>query len=674
MMEFTPQNRLQDAASPYLRQHKDNPVHWQVWGPAAFAAAKALQRPVLLSVGYAACHWCHVMAHESFENPATAQLMNDLFINIKLDREERPDLDQLYQHALALMGQQGGWPLTMFLAPDGAPFWGGTYFPPVARHGLPAFNDVLRGIAEGYATEQDKIAFNMQSIRDAITARHSLPPLPPVTPEIVSRAALHLLNEIDAKHGGLAGPHDGAPKFPQLTRLRLLWDHSLRAHDARCADALLFALLQMCGGGLYDHIGGGFHRYCVDAAWQVPHFEKMLDDQAMFIELLADVVSHRPHPFLLQALEDTVAFVLRDMRCEKTGLCISSLDADSAGGEGACYLWTHKEIHDLLGAQATLFCEAYNIAPDGNWNESPVLHGNIPHRYDGAVPRNDAQEDLLRHCRKKLLYVRHDRNQPARDDKILADANARLIAALSIAGRRLDRPEWQQAAEELFSRLAAFDNDGLPQVIGGNDPLLDAQATLARAALVLAESRTIQNKDAGQNKNAGDLQKTAATIAQRILAAYQREDGALLALPANRQDSFLPVLPMQDTPAPAASATVLDVLCRLSHIEPQGPWQQAAGRLAGFLAAPAREGFAMMASCLCAFQFYQNPVLLHGDAARFPRHARLYVPAGQWIADSGENLRVCTGTTCLPPAADAAAADAALAQALRLGLHKAANL
>ena len=657
-MEYKPQNQLAKAVSPYLRQHKDNPVHWQPWGPAAFAQARAENKPVLLSVGYAACHWCHVMAHESFENPAIAGLMNRLFVNIKLDREERPDLDQLYQQALALMGRQGGWPLTMFLDHAGAPFWGGTYFPPVPRHGLPGFVDVLQGVAASFAQEQDKIAFNAQSLRDAIAARQSPPPAPPVTPEIIARAAAHLMADIDARHGGL-GP---APKFPQLARLRLLWDHALRAGMMAGSDAVLHSLLQMCRGGLYDHLGGGFHRYCVDAEWRVPHFEKMIDDQAMFIDLLADVVSHHAHPLLLRALEETIAFVLRDLRCEETGLFISSLDADSPGGEGAFYLWTKTEIDALLGPQGDLFCTVYNIEAGGNWAESPVAGGNILHRLQGPAARDDDAEELLRLCRKKLFYARRERPAPARDSKVIIDANARLIAALANAGWRLDRRDWQEAAQDLWARLQTH----LPQpvhILGGDDVLLGDYAELALCALRLQEYGLIDGLDA------------ATRWAADMVSLFGRDDGGLQARPSRDDDGFMALLPLYDTPAPAALAVALGVFTRLSLLHAADlRWAGYAGRLAAVLAAPARADFAMMASAMTALQFYQNPVQLHGDLAFWADIARRYTPAALWLQEKGATaLRLCQGSVCEAPLHTREDAAAALTQVLRRGLHKAAN-
>ena len=662
-MEYRPQNQMAQATSPYLRQHKDNPVHWQPWGQAAFDAARALDRPVLLSVGYAACHWCHVMAHESFDNPAIAKLINNRFVAIKLDREERPDLDSLYQHALALMGQQGGWPLTMFLTPDGVPFWGGTYFPPLPRHGMPGFADVLTGVAESYDLEQDAVTFNAESIKAALAQKMQHPPSPPVTPEIVTRAAAHFLSDVDATHGGLGR----APKFPQLTKLRLLFDHGLRSGDARYGDAVVQALVQMCRGGLFDHLGGGFHRYCVDAQWLVPHFEKMLDDQAQFIALLADVLSHHPHPLLQQALEDTVAFVLRDMRDEQTGLFISSLDADSDGGEGTYYQWTQDEITAELGDHAPLFCAHYDIQRGGNWDDPHHGGGNIPNRLCASASVSAEDEALLRAMRKKLFYKRSQRTPPARDDKILTDLNARMVAALATAGWRLGRNDWVASARDAFVQLCAVavDADGSVRHVAGNTTaacLLDDCAQLALAALTLSASGDAQAVDLGW----------ARKLARHALDHFVQADATTQAVARTRQDSFASLPPVYDTPAPAAAGALLRSVAWLGCLEPDSAFAGEAARLARALAAPARAEFTMMASTLCALQFYQNPVMIHAAAQWHPL-LRRYIPDSLILPAHDSALTVCVGQRCLLPAYDGDSARQVIDDALRACLHKPAN-
>ena len=664
-MEYKPQNQMAQATSPYLRQHKDNPVHWQGWGQAAFDAARALNRPVLLSVGYAACHWCHVMAHESFDNPAIAKLINNRFIAIKLDREERPDLDSLYQHALALMGQQGGWPLTMFLTPDGVPFWGGTYFPPLPRHGLPGFADVLAGVAESFDHEQDAVAFNAASIKNALAQKTAHAPSAPVTPEIVTRAAAHFIQDIDATHGGLGG----APKFPQLTKLRLLFDHGLRSGDARYTDAVVQALIQMCRGGLYDHLGGGFHRYCVDAQWLVPHFEKMLDDQAQFIALIGDVLSHHPHPLLQQALHDTIACVLRDMRDERTGLFISSLDADSDGGEGTFYQWLYDDIATELGAHAPLFCTSYNIQRDGNWDDPHHGRGNIPHRLNGLAVLSPEDEATLRAMRKKLFYKRNQRAQPARDDKTLTDLNARMVSALATAGWQHNQPQWIDAARDVFAALTqhAITDAGLARHVaidGTSVCLLDDSAHMAMAALTLAQICT--------DDDAQHYLGWAKKITRQAVTTFMHDSGALQAIGKDAQDSFAAMPPIYDTPAPAAAGALLRAVSWLALLAPESDFGKIADQLALALSAPARAEFTMMASTLTALQFYQNPVLIHAKP-HWGALLQRYIPDSIHFDAKDDSLTICVGQRCLMPAYDKAEGAQTIQDALRACLHKPAN-
>jgi uncharacterized protein YyaL (SSP411 family) len=318
-------NSLGTATSPYLLQHRENPVHWQQWSAETLAAAQAAQKPILLSVGYAACHWCHVMARESFEDPAIAALMNEHFVNIKIDREERPDLDAIYQHALALLGEQGGWPLTMFLTPAGEPFWGGTYFPPTPRFGRPGFPDVLRTLAEVWRSEPEKVEKNVGALRDAL-ARIAAPQPGGgmIAREIMDRIAERLTQEVDPVDGGIGG----APKFPQVGIFELIWRGYRRTGDAAMRDAVIRTLDHIAQGGIYDHLGGGFARYTVDRRWLVPHFEKMLYDNAQLVELLTEVWQETRSPLYEQRICETIEWLARAMTHQEGGF-FSSLDADS---------------------------------------------------------------------------------------------------------------------------------------------------------------------------------------------------------------------------------------------------------------------------------------------------------------------------------------------------------
>src|SRR5262252_6662887 len=356
-------NRLAAETSPYLLQHRDNPVDWWPWGPEALAQAKRSNKPILLSVGYAACHWCHVMAHESFEDEPTAQVMNELFVNIKVDREERPDIDQIYMSALHLMGEHGGWPLTMFLTPKGEPFWGGTYFPKTSRYGKPAFMDVLANVARIFREDPKAIEQN----RSALMARLAESARPQGRVVIgraeLDRAAQQLGGIIDPVNGGTRG----APKFPQPMLLEFLWRAGQRTGEVRYFNAVELTLERIAQGGIYDHLGGGFSRYSVDERWLVPHFEKMLYDNAQLLELYALGFQRSGRTIYRERAQETVAWLWREMTTPDGAFC-ASLDADSEGEEGKFYVWSLQEMTDILGKDdAAFFARHYDATPEGNF-------------------------------------------------------------------------------------------------------------------------------------------------------------------------------------------------------------------------------------------------------------------------------------------------------------------
>ncbi|WP_425106081.1 thioredoxin domain-containing protein [Ancylobacter sp.] len=437
-------NQLAAAASPYLLQHKDNPVDWWEWTPEAFAEARRSNRPILLSIGYAACHWCHVMAHESFEDAATAAVMNELFVNIKVDREERPEVDQIYMAALQQLGVQGGWPMTMFLDAEGAPFWGGTYFPKEARYGQPAFTDVLKTMANAYAASDPRIAQNRVALLERLRQKARPAGQVVIGTNELDDIAGRVLGIMDTEHGGL----QGSPKFPNTPFLELLWRGWERTGRQKLRDAALHALDGMSEGGIYDHIGGGYSRYSVDDRWLVPHFEKMLYDNAQILDLLGlGYAETGAELFRARAIE-TVGWLQREMLTEG-GAFAASLDADSEGHEGRYYVWTLKQVLEALGAQdAEFFARHYDIAPFGNWEGV-----SIPNRLK-EMERSGADEVRLAMLRDKLLAVREKRVPPGRDDKVLADWNGLMIAALVGAAPRIGRPEWVELAAGAFRFIA----------------------------------------------------------------------------------------------------------------------------------------------------------------------------------------------------------------------------
>ena len=438
------ENLLAHETSPYLLQHKHNPVHWRPWGPAALAEAKRAGKPILLSVGYAACHWCHVMAHESFENPATAAVMNELFVNIKVDREERPDIDQIYMHSLHALGEQGGWPLTMFLTPKGEPIWGGTYFPNQARYGRPAFVDVLREVARVFREEPAKIEQNRSALLNRIAERAH-----PEGKVVLGRAELDKIAErflgiFDPANGGIGG----APKFPQCSILEFMWRAGLRTGDERFFAPVEKTLERMSEGGIYDHLGGGFSRYSVDERWLVPHFEKMLYDNAQLLELLALAHIRTGNDLFHRRAIETVHWLEREMTLAGGGFA-SSLDADSEGEEGKFYVWSLAELQQILEPEdAAFFAAHYDATAEGNFEEHVILN-RLKH-----LPRSMEDEKRLAPLRQKLLEARAKRIRPGLDDKVLADWNGLMIAALANAGGLLDKKKWIELAARAFRFVA----------------------------------------------------------------------------------------------------------------------------------------------------------------------------------------------------------------------------
>ncbi|MEL6746814.1 MAG: thioredoxin domain-containing protein [Pseudomonadota bacterium] len=456
-------NLLGSETSPYLLQHADNPVHWYPWGDAAIAAAKERDVPILLSVGYAACHWCHVMAHESFEDDATAAVMNELFVNVKVDREERPDIDAIYMMALHSLGEQGGWPLTMFLTPEGGPFWGGTYFPKASGMGRPSFQHVLREVSRIYQDEREKVDFNAQAMRDHLTATTEAPETPEVTRALLVGLVDRLVSDaIDPDWGGLKG----APKFPQPSALSLLWRTGVVFNRSKARDAVHRSLRAICEGGIYDHLGGGFARYTVDERWLIPHFEKMLYDNALLVDLLTDAWRDGQDKVFAQRVGETCEWLLREMLTDGgmptahvagadplPGLqaFASSYDADSEGQEGKFYVWDASEIKALLGADDYAeFADAYDVSEAGNWEGTNILNRLYVMRDDPRGTADAALQERLQHMRATLWRAREDRVKPGWDDKVLADWNGLAISALARAGRVFGQPAWCEAAAGAF--------------------------------------------------------------------------------------------------------------------------------------------------------------------------------------------------------------------------------
>ncbi|WP_026370845.1 thioredoxin domain-containing protein [Kallotenue papyrolyticum] len=443
-------NRLIHETSPYLRQHAYNPVDWYPWGPEALAKAQAEDKPILLSVGYSACHWCHVMERESFEDEATARLMNEYFVNIKVDREERPDIDAIYMQAVQALSGQGGWPMTVFLTPDGQPFYGGTYFPPEPRYGLPGFRQVLEAIHEIWSQRRDEALSSARELTQRLAEAAQLEAgRTPLTPELLTSATTAIMRHFDARYGGWGG----APKFPAPQTIELLLRHHLRTGDQQALQQATFTLRQMARGGIYDQLGGGFHRYSVDERWLVPHFEKMLYDNAQLARAYLHAYQLSGDEEFRRIVTETLDYILREMTAPEGGF-YAAQDADSEGREGAFYVWRADEIRQALGGDALLWSQIYGVSATGNWEGVNILHRQRPLEEIARVTGQSVArlQEIAERGRRTLFARREQRPRPGRDEKILAGWNGLALAALAEAGRVLGRDDYLAAA----ARNAAF--------------------------------------------------------------------------------------------------------------------------------------------------------------------------------------------------------------------------
>jgi uncharacterized protein YyaL (SSP411 family) len=565
MSEQTSKNMLANETSPYLLQHADNPVHWYPWGDAALARAKQEKKPILLSIGYAACHWCHVMAHESFEDDDTAAVMNELFINIKVDREERPDLDAIYQGALSLMAEQGGWPLTMFCTPEGKPFWGGTYFPPRAGFGRPGFPDLLVHIDKIYRDEHEKVQTNTEAILQALGDMARPQPGDAPGPGQITAFADAMARQVDQHYGGFGT----APKFPQCGVLQLLWAHGGEA----ARDAVTLTLDRMAQGGIYDHLGGGFARYSTDAAWLAPHFEKMLYDNSQLLELYALAWRGTKSPLYAQRAAETVSWLLREMTHPEGGF-YATLDADSEGVEGKFYVWSEDDIDAALGAETRLFKDAYDVRPGGNWDGHNILNRSR----DPELKDADTEASLAA-SRAKLFDIRAPRIRPALDDKILTDWNGLMIAGLVEAAMTFARPDWLEAARNAYG----FVREQLSTTLSDNTielahswrngearhrATLDDYAALITGALALYEAT-----------NEPELLNDAGGLAAYIEGHFASPDGSYFFTSDLATDVITRTRTGFDNATPAGNGLLAGALARMFYLTGDGVYRDRSTRI-----------------------------------------------------------------------------------------------
>jgi uncharacterized protein len=552
-------NRLAQESSLYLRQHGDNPVDWYPWGEEAFARAKAEDRPVLLSVGYSSCHWCHVMAHESFESPEIAEVMNERFVCVKVDREERPDVDALYMQATLALSGQGGWPMTVFLTPDGRPYYAGTYFPPESRHGMPGFADVCRHMADAYHSRRDDVEYAAGEVGRRLQMAAGRPASEETLERrIVDDAVTGLAMSFDPVNGGFGG----APKFPPHLALefllRRLWARPDDGHAARMVE---LTLARMADGGIHDQVGGGFHRYSVDAIWLVPHFEKMLYDNALLARVYA--LAHRVtgRDAWRDVAERTLDYLLREMRGPGGGFAAAQ-DADSPGGEGAFFVWTPEQLLEVLTPdEARAVAIRYGVRPEGNFEGATILHVAAPLELVEQAVGPDAKL-ILASARGKLAAARSGRAAPARDGKVITSWNGLAIAAFADAGVILGRPDLIEVAREtaafLLERLVVDGRlmrvwaDGAARHLG----CLDDHADLAHGLLVLYEA-TFEPR----------WLAAARDLTRRMLDLFADPDGdGFFYAGSDAEELLARTRDVEDHPTPGGNSQAAWVLLRLAAL------------------------------------------------------------------------------------------------------------
>lgn len=659
-------NRLAAESSPYLRQHADNPVDWWPWGEEAFAEAKRLDKPVFVSIGYAACHWCHVMAHESFEDPATATLMNELFVNVKVDREERPDVDTIFMNAIMVMGEGGGWPLSAFCLPDGRPYYLGTYYPAKPKFGRPSFSDLLRAMSDAFRKRRADAEDNALALVDGLQRvdehyrRGALGgDAGKLDASVIIAAGKQLAERCDPKFGGMGG----APKFPSSSSHDLLARASRMSFGDVARAAFDGWAKGMAEGGIYDHLGGGFARYSVDAKWLVPHFEKMLYDQAQLLGIYASVVQ-MGGPLAARAeqiIEETVAFLGRELSDPAGGLW-SSLDADSEGEEGKFYVWTPDQVREAIGmANALVFDHAYGVTEHGNFEHETTVLSRVTPRV------SPAEEEHLAELRGKLLAARSKRVRPGTDDKVLAAWNGLAISGLVAAWRATGHAPALAMAHRVatFIRGEMVDGERIARVYhhGTTKDLegtLDDYAFCAQGFLELAEAT-----------GDGAWWDLATRLVRTIRARFVEErEGVVIFYLSPAGESLLVHRPEShhDAAIPSGAAIATQALVRLGLVAGDAEALELAEKyLAQRVTGTTGVNAWATSALLAALDLYLGAKVLvvpNGEPALLAAARRVYAPtlciAGPWAQPSilegkTAGAYVCTGPTCSPPVSEPAA-------------------
>ncbi|MBK7659363.1 MAG: thioredoxin domain-containing protein [Betaproteobacteria bacterium] len=663
-------NRLAQETSPYLQQHADNPVDWYPWGEEALRVARESGKPILLSIGYSACHWCHVMAHESFEDPDVAAVMNALFVNVKVDREERPDIDQIYQSAQQMLTQRnGGWPLTMFLTPDQVPFFGGTYFPKSARYGLPGFVDLMRRVQAYYAGKRGEIDEQNGQLLAALG--RTVPTSPAHASEFDDGPLEAIIEFLRASYDETHAGFGRAPKFPHPDSIELCLRHWARTGDESVLAMAVETLARMARGGIFDQVGGGFARYSTDDEWAIPHFEKMLYDNGPLLRLYADAFAITGDPLFRRVVEETAAWVMREMQSPEGGY-YSSLDADSEGEEGKFYVWTPDEVRSLLApAEFTVVSAHYGFDRPPNfegkaWN--PVVARPLEAvALESSIAVDEAGR-LLESARAKLFAARERRIRPGRDDKVLASWNALMIGGMAHAARILGRPDWLASARRALDfvygtlwkddKLLATYKDGHAHL----NAYLDDHAFLLAALLEMLEA----------DFRAQDL-AWAGEIGEALLERFHDPAGGGFFFTSHDHERLIHrPKPGHDNATPSGNGMAAWALNRLSFLTGENRFRQAAEGTLGLFWPAMRKGPAGYGSLLAALAETLVPprtVIVNGPAAELPPWReglrREYLPDSLVLLVPGDtrelppplakpagpqvNAWVCEGVTCMRP-------------------------
>ena len=598
-MEHKHTNRLIHENSPYLLQHAHNPVDWYAWGDEAFEKARADDKPILLSIGYSACHWCHVMERESFENEAIARLMNELFVNIKVDREERPDLDEIYMSAVQMLTGRGGWPMTLFLTPDRKPFYGGTYFPPEDRGGMPGFPRVLTGVNQAYRERPMDVEKSVEQILTGLQRlSQSAETAQAFSKTIIADAAAKVAQSYDPDNGGLGQ----APKFPNAGVYELFLRHHHQSKSERYQEMVTHTLTKMARGGIYDHLGGGFHRYSVDAKWLVPHFEKMLYDNAQLLRIYCHAYKATREPLFKSVVEETATYLLREMlHCE--GGFYSTQDADSEGEEGKFFVWTEAEVMEILGPQdGAIFCRIYDVSEFGNFEEKNILHPILTSEQASKYFDKDRGEidRLIAAAKRKLFNEREKRVKPFRDEKIITAWNGLVLSGLAetikISPQRSYIDAAKQTMDFIFAKLFRDGfllhtyKDGQAKLLG----FLDDYAFMAMGLLDLYEA--VFDRSA--------LDKAIALCDIMLREFWDEQDGGFFYTGISHEKLISRAKPIFDGSIPSGNAMATQLLLRLFHFTGDDRFYQKGEKvLRSYYDAMENQPFGF-AHLLCALDLY----------------------------------------------------------------------